>query len=182
MRKYIFIIAIIGVTSFGIYKYFNLLNKTENVPQVYVPDAPNIKIEDRLPPKGRKEYQSRKYRFSLFFPDDLIMTQYSVSGNGQTTIFENKDGSKGVQVFVIPYNEDHVTEERFKMDLPSGIMKDQLDILVDGVNAKTFTSRDESLGETQEVWFIKNGFLYEVTTTKQDEKMLIELINSWKFY
>jgi hypothetical protein len=143
---------------------------------------PPIIIEDRTPPKGLKEYQSKKYRFSLFFPAELSITQFSTPGSGQNITFETKDGKTGFQIFITKYDENYITEERFKLDVPSGVKLNPLDILVDGVKAKTFTSNNPAMGDTQEVWIINNGYLYEVVTYKSLEKILVAIISTWKFY
>lgn len=183
MKKFYLLsfLLIVLAIAFVEFFYFSRQKEAETITQIYVPNAPNIRIEDRIPPKGKKEYQSRKYRFSLFFPEELSMTQWSEPGEGQTTLFENKDKSKSFQIFVFPYNDTQVSEERFKMDVPSGVMENPLDILVDGVLAKTFSHKND-LGEMLEVWIIKNGFLYEIATFKSQESMLIEIMSSWKFY
>ena len=37
------------------------------------------------------------------------------------------------------------------------------------------------MGDTREVWFINNGFLYEVATYKNLDAWLAELMSNWKF-
>lgn len=42
-------------------------------------------------------------------------------------------------------------------------------------------SKDAVLGDTREVWFIRNGYLYEVTTLKPLEGWLQDIVQTWKF-
>ena len=37
------------------------------------------------------------------------------------------------------------------------------------------------IGHTREVWFIHNGFLYEVTTYKEIDEWLGSIMQTWKF-
>jgi hypothetical protein len=37
------------------------------------------------------------------------------------------------------------------------------------------------MGDTREVWFIKGGFLYEVTTYKQLDTWLAQILQTWQF-
>ena len=37
------------------------------------------------------------------------------------------------------------------------------------------------MGDAREVWFIKNGFLYEVTTYKELDAWLASIMQTWKF-
>jgi hypothetical protein len=40
------------------------------------------------------------------------------------------------------------------------VQKDPHDAIVDGMKALAFHGFDAAMGQTSEVWFIKNGFLY----------------------
>jgi len=44
-----------------------------------------------------------------------------------------------------------------------------------------FFGKNLIMGDTQEVWFIKNGFLYEVTTYKELDQWLAGIMKTWKF-
>ncbi len=60
--------------------------------------------------------------------------------------------------------------------------------LASGVSALSFSGRDENFGQTQdenfgqtqEVWFVHNGFLYQITAPSGNQEILEEMINSWK--
>ena len=53
---------------------------------------------------------------------------------------------------------------------------------VDGVQAVRFHGQDAQIGDTYEVWFIKDGFLYEVTTYKQLEPWLDQILSIGRRY
>ena len=38
-----------------------------------------------------------------------------------------------------------------------------------------------SAGDWREVWFIRRGFLYEVTTYKELDSWLADIMRTWKF-
>ena len=137
--------------------------------------------EPRLAPPGFDEYQSATYRFSLFFPQDLSPSVFKEPGTAMTVTFEDPFGSRGFQVFVVPYGEKKITPERFKADIPSGIIENSRAIVLDGVPAESFYSSNRALGDTYEIWFIYHGFLYEVTTYKAYDAWLNEIMSTWKF-
>ena len=56
-----------------------------------------------------------------------------------------------------------------------------VNIIVDGTPATMFFGKNLIMGDTQEVWFIKNGFLYEVTTYKELDQWLAGIMKTWKF-
>jgi len=135
----------------------------------------------RTAPAGYKEYYDAHYRFSLFYPESLTVQKFDEGGGAATIIFQNPGEAKGFQVFVVPYDGEQVSEERFRQDIPSGVRRNVQDVVVDGAKGAAFYSADPILGETREVWFIKNGHLFEVTTLKVLEADLLEVLGTWKF-
>ena len=67
------------------------------------------------------------------------------------------------------------------MDEPSGVCDDQTETSVDGALALAFHGFDAIMGQTYEVWFIKGDFLYEVSTYKELEPGLNEIMSIWRF-
>ncbi len=132
-------------------------------------------------PLGMKEYRNAQYRFSLFIPESMDV--YTTSeGQGATTFsFEDGAAGQGFQIFVLPYLEEQVSEERFRTDIPSGIRRDMNDITIDGTTGASFFSEHAILGETAEVWFVQNGHLYEVTTLKPLAEWLSGILQTWEF-
>lgn len=135
----------------------------------------------RVPPKGWLEYRNSRYRISLFYPEDLSVSEVDEGKAAMTITFQNAKDVKGFQMFVLPYSGVQVSEERFKQDVPSGVRTDLADIEVDGATGAAFYSNDVALGETYEVWFIRRGYLYEVTTLKPLDTWLSDIMQSWKF-
>ena len=78
-------------------------------------------------------------------------------------------------------NKKALETEKFKKDLPSGIVKDPADILIDGTKAVMFLSKNAMIGDTREVWFIKNGFLFEVVTYRDLDAWLSSIMQTWQW-
>lgn len=190
--SYTVVIAILG---FGAYKYFTRPNISEifsgnqTAGSIFATgDTPanqqNTNSETlpaRTPPAGFKEYRSEAYKFSLFYPESLSVKEYKESGGAQTITFSDNQDEYSFQIFVLPFKENQVTEKRFKMDVPSGVLKEPVDVMIDSIRATAFFSTNAIMGDTREVWFIKNGFLYEVTTYKELDTWLAGIMQSWKF-
>jgi hypothetical protein len=102
-------------------------------------------------------------------------------GNTSTITFEDQKGDKGFQVFVVPYSDATVSAERFAMDVPSGVMLDAQEVTVDGARGSAFFSQNLIMGETREVWFIHDGFLYEISTYKDLDLWLASIMKTWEF-
>jgi len=129
---------------------------------------------------GTRVYRSQALRFEVSYPEDLTVKEYKET-NTTTIVFEDPTGEKGFQVFAVPYGESLVSSERFKMDVPSGVRKDPISVIIDGITATAFFSANTLFGDMREVWFIKNGFLYEVTTYKELDTWLAGIMQTWRF-
>jgi hypothetical protein len=144
----------------------------------YVP-----KSTGRAVPAGQLEYYTQKFGFSLLYPDTLKVQEFAEEGGGQTTTFQYDDGKTvvGFQIYVAPFSGTQITEERFKQDEPSGVRTGLKNITVDGATGASFYSKNDLLGDTAEVWFIHGGYLYEVTTFKEEAQWLSDILATWKF-
>lgn len=141
------------------------------------PPAPH-----RTPPTRQKEYRNDFYLFSLFVPEGMIVEEFQETGTRLTVVFTDEEAGNEFQVYVQPYGLSEITEKLFKADMPSGVMDDPQEIKIDGVTATAFTGFVAGFGDTHEVWFVKNGFLYEVTAPAALDAWLSEIMKSWMFY
>lgn len=127
------------------------------------------------------QYQSSAYHFSLYHSDKQVVNSYDEGGGAQTLTFQDVAGANGFQIYVLPYSDTQVSEERFKMDEPSGVRDNVRNATVGGAGGAAFYSKNTALGDTYEVWFIHGGYLYEVTTLKALEPMLNSILATWRF-
>ena len=135
----------------------------------------------RTPPAGYREFRSEKYRFALLYPTELSVKTYDEGNNASTITFINADRSQNFQIFVVPYGERQVSAARFKMDEPSGVINQPTQIVLNNSPATMFFGSNAVMGETREVWFIKNGYLYEVTTYKDLDNWISQIMQTWIF-
>ena len=145
------------------------------------PDKVAAEEPERRPPDGSREYRNEHYGFSLFYPEGTAVKEFDEGGGASTIVFENAEKAQGFQIFMVPYGESQVSEERFLTDVPSGVRQNPRDFYIDGAVAASFYSKNIGLGDTWEIWFIHTGFLYEVTTLKNLDAWLGDIMKSWKF-
>ena len=129
---------------------------------------------------GMKAYMSPILRFMVAYPESFVFREYN-SGSASIIAFEDANESRGFQIYVIPYKEEKISKEQFLKDIPTGVMNNPVNIEIDGIPATAFYSTDGVLGETYEIWFINNGFLYEINTYKDQDAWLNGLMEKWKF-
>lgn len=87
----------------------------------------------------------------------------------------------GFQIYAFPYNLQTITEERFKIDEPSGVMKSPQDVKVAGAKGTMFISTAPPVGEIREIWFINQGIMYEVTTALTFDDWVRPIMGTWEF-
>jgi hypothetical protein len=117
----------------------------------------------------------------LFYPQALRVMTYDEGNNASTFTFTSADSTQEFQIFVVPYGERQVSPARFKLDEPSGVIQSPTAIMIDNSPATMFFGQNPVMGDTREVWFIKNGYLYEVTTDKELDSWLSQIMQSWQF-
>lgn len=132
-------------------------------------------------PDGYVLYQNQKYQFSFARPPEARVHTYDEGGGAITVTVEDAKQTYGFQIFVVPYAGTSITEERFRKDVLSGVRTDVANAVIDGVQAVTFKSRDMVLGGTREIWFLRNGYLYEVTALEQAVPWFMTIVGTWKF-
>jgi hypothetical protein len=142
---------------------------------------PPITLPPRTPPEGYSLYRNEEYRFSVFHKTQRIATEYREANGGFTVVFQNPETGRGFQVFIVPYTKDHITESRFKADIRTGVIEASSTIPLDGICATTFLSKSIAIGETREVWAIHNGYLYEITTFRELDEVMQQVVDSWRF-
>lgn len=136
---------------------------------------------DRKLPVGYREYVNEHFQFSLRIPDALQVREYKEGAGALTIVFETPEGLEGFQIFIVPYRETKITDERFLKDAPSSIMREPVNILIDGIPASAFFGEHLLLGETREVWFIKDGHLFEITTYRELDEWFMRILQTWTF-
>jgi hypothetical protein len=178
----IFSCLILVIVVFGIQTYNKQVNSQPIFSNSTATTTPTFSLPTaRVLPLGFKEYVNAKYHFSLVYPNTLSTREYKEDGDALTVTFEDIKNENEFQIFVIHYNDVQVTTERFKMDVPSGVMKEPTNVIVGNVSGTAFFSTNAIMGDTREVWFIKDGFLYEVTTHKKLDAWLTSITQTWKF-
>lgn len=131
--------------------------------------------------EGWRVYQNTERGFLLAYPSNMKGRQVNEGGGAVTLAFENIEKALGFQMFIVPYDEPAITEERFKQDIPSGVRENVEKVFIDGTEGVAFDSEDGVLGPTKEVWFIRDGYLYEVTAPKSQERLLSDVLLTLDF-
>ncbi len=159
---------------------------TANLPVMLVanPTPTQPEISPIQQSDGSLLYQNNTYGFSVTYPNTLKVVEYAEAKESRTIAFESnsKDVDEmGFEIYVTPYTQNQISEKQFKLDESSGVLIDQKEVLIDDVRGVIFYGNNSVMGDTREVWFIRNGFLYEVVTYKPLDEWLGRIMKTWKF-
>ena len=129
-------------------------------------------------------YISPDYGFSFKYPKGFNATELS-DDLGDTVLVQGAEEKSGFQVYITPFDEaEPLTGARILQDLPPSEVIDPKDVLIGegkAINAVIFLSTNPSFGKTREVWFIREGFLYQVTTYEGQDNMIGPILETLKF-
>ncbi|MDP3779033.1 MAG: hypothetical protein Q8R30_03280 [bacterium] len=174
------IIAATGVVAaaVGTVVFFRIRN-------IAVPPLPTP-VEVSMPAAQEESYRDPDERFSF-----ALLSGYEVASidteTGESLVVDKKDISGQsphfmFQIFILPFDEEGaLTKERILRDVPDMTIRNPKDVVIDGAHAVVFEGKDDSIGQTIEVWFAHAGFLYQISAAQQYEKELSEVMAGWKF-
>lgn len=129
-------------------------------------------------------YTNSTYNFSFKYPEGFTMANFQEGEYGETILVRKKEGKESFQIFISPFDEPGpLTKERILEDLPNMIVEDaQQRLLKNGAVGLIFFGQEPSLGKTREVWFIHNGYLYQVSTLAELDRWLAGILSTWRFH
>jgi hypothetical protein len=170
-------IVSVAVTTLAIWHFWPRSHE-QTKPTDTIEDSISI---DTLQVHEPNRYQNALFGFSLEHPPDIPLAYQIYEGDALTVVFQQKLGAAGFQIHVAPYTDEQISRERFLADIPSGVVAETEEIQIDSTKALLFTSVNSEIGKTREAWFIYKGRLYQITTYRELDPLLRELIKKWKF-
>lgn len=128
---------------------------------------------------GFKTYAHPKYGFSFSYPDGWSAEAFQDDG-GDGVAVQNQE--TGIMILIYPFPEPGpISRERILKDVPDLKIKNEIVLKVAGLDALGFETDEREFGPTKEVWFVYNGFLYQISGATGSGAALEKIIASWKF-
>lgn len=125
-------------------------------------------------------YQSPLGDFNFILPYSFTISRIE-DAEGETLLFRGEDEKRSFQIYKIPFDDNTpLTPEKIRADLPSMDFRDPQVIAVDGVQAVVFLSTEGSL-ETREIWMVRNGKLYQISTYVEFDDDMADILSNWKW-
>lgn len=178
-------VAFIGVTviAIGAWVLYPKEKSEEQaagtIPSFYVA-IPGSTDADVVVPVGGELYRNERYGFSIVLPHAFEVSERDEGGGARTISFSSDQ--QEFQIYVLPYREGQITSSRIAKDTRNSATQPQEVLLGDGVRALIFTSSDPFFGELREVWFLHEGYLFEVTTYLELDEWLAGTMRTWHFF
>ena len=124
------------------------------------------------------QYKNTTLGLSLEYPSELSVHEYPEEGGGYTIVFQQPGEEKGFQIFATPYGDESISLSRITEDVPSGVVREPTEVVVGKNNTRAliFWSEAPVIGESREVWFVHNGYLYEITTYAELDSWLATIL------
>ena len=117
------------------------------------------------------EYHNQQFNFSLQYPAGMTVSEDSGDGGSETIFFVDATSGKQFEIEAIPYAKVNLAGNAPAPDT-SATASDQ---------GSTLANVNVVVDDTVQVWFTKNGVMYEVIAFKDDEPWLLSLLQTWRF-
>ena len=173
LAKILSVLGIVAALSVGAwFVFFNRAMPTETLPPYVLPEL-------------TQAYTNEAYQFSLKLPADFSVREVPDTGaGGATLVFENTK-NEGIQILVMPFDEDVtvLSARRIKEDIPDMKVFDEqpVEIGQEHTGLAFRSDNKEFNGASREVWFVFEGNLYQISTYERLDPLLKAVFQTWKF-
>lgn len=130
-----------------------------------------------------KTYTNPTNHFSFNYPKDFTIADVP-DDVGESIVVQNVTAHVGFQVYVRAFDEplSAITPNRIEADIPNLKISNPQSVTVgQGVEGLAFISTDVSKVSQREVWFVRDGFLYQISSPIANEALLHDVLLTWKF-
>lgn len=161
-------------------------NWDETLPNVNLrtSDVPGTSDVQARPIVQNGVYQNKKFGFSVAIPERFKVTENNPDEFTTLVLAEtaNPAEKRSFQIFIMPFDEPGpINKERILIDMPNAVIDNPQSISINGIDAFLFFGKDEDLGRTREVWFVNNGYLYQVSSWASFDEELSKIMATFKF-
>jgi len=128
-------------------------------------------------------FEDVQNRFSFSYPEDYTLVNQGIIDEGETILVQKKGDSSGLQIYITSFDElgTSLTVERIQGEIPEVEIRDARDIDIDGVKIGITFVHGNDKDAMREVWFAKNGFLYQISAFLKDDNAVQQILSSWNF-
>jgi hypothetical protein len=145
-------------------------------------------VEVKQVDQNRNRFYHPEHRFSLVYLSDMKVTNF-FEGFGEQILFQDESGDRWFQIYITSWDEgNNLSVDRILQDLPDLVIDEPQTAILGpkreagvGINVLIFFGYEEGIGDTREVWFVRGGNLYQITTYKRLDSMLVQILSTLEF-
>jgi len=130
------------------------------------------------------EYKDKNNRFSFNYPKDFTVGYFGDTESGETVLVQRSGEKVGFQIFITQFDEpaSGLTVERIKKEIPDLEVNNPEPVNWEGeIIGLSFTGSNSFSDQGRDIWIVKNGYLYQMTTYLSEQKLLQQVLSTWKF-
>lgn len=142
-----------------------------------------MSIVQKSDDKGGVPYISTDSSYRLTTPADFTSSALSQDDGSETAIFVGSTATRNFQIYSSDYASDApLTPQEIAKNIPDLLIEKPETIAVDGAQGVAFISgpKDGTL-RTREIWFAHGGKLYQITTFKEFDDQMVDILSTWKW-
>lgn len=181
------IILLLAVISFGSYilvknKIVNLPNNFSNFGNKTQNQEPALEdLTEKKDLSKSREFLSSEFGFSINLPPGVDISDFPDSSGYMYLISQASQGSFA-QIYITEFDETaELTLQRILKDIRDKQILNGKVLLLDGKKVMSFDSEADGFGKTWEVWFVNNGYLFQIMTKAENRDKLENILTTWKF-
>ena len=181
MKISLIITVIIFLTGAGVFWYFQ--GPAQNL-EVQPPSS-STPI-----PSLTQTYTDSAQHFSFNYPEGYSVREVSGDDTSRVLIIENTSTAAlpteagGIQIIITPdYPDPSITVETIHEAIPDMKVENPQSFPVGANSGLAFQSDNSAFGgASREVWFVYNGFLYQISTYAESDELLKKIFETWTFF
>lgn len=166
---FLLIIATVLIFSF---KLLNFSNSNEQREQESPLGQSSMNLKDN---PTAKLYENFDFGFRFLYPASSTVSELE-DDTGFTILVKGIEPKEEFQIFISPFDEEgELSGDRIKRDIPDLKIDQPQNVLIGDakdINALIFLSENESVGQTREIWFSANGYLFQITAVEGNDNFI----------
>lgn len=159
------------------WKQYSAFEKLRNAPALFGTRA-RIVNEGLL---GAKLYENAQYHIAFEYPEGLAIVETHEEGRSFTVLTQDADASKYLKIRIIAFSGAQIPLSQVLLDAGQPLDQPQEVVLANGVRALIFLSENPQGKQERNVWFIRDGFLYEASAPSGLDAWLSEMLSTLRF-
>lgn len=177
VRKYKIIFLVLIVLAILFFLIKSDKPNFDSLPEASVAESVSDRISSMKQGEG---YSSPFGDFDFVLPHSFTISRIEEAG-GETLLFRGEDERRSFQIHITDFDDPSpLSPEKIRADLPSMDFRDPQVISVDEVQAVVFLTTEGSL-ETREIWMVRGGMLYQISTYAEFDNDMVEILSKWSW-